>query len=567
MCAAEEAKDGAAADMEEPKAAEADGAPSAAPPAKPGSSTGLGVWIKSVVGFFAMLFTVWALDYVLVKRMLAKRGASLLASYLAVNSTYEFAMSICSFVLLGSLPMLSKTSGEGDDVATGKVMRQTITLSAAVGTVLALVLSVFHAELLSLFKPRDEDESLVAGAPTMLLIQGTGFTFTVLSMGAASVAVALLQLYVLVVAGVAAYAFWIVAALVLYHNTNLGLPAFGVAVVFSYPIYFRVCDALLRGDAAQAARYGLDKGYVQAVSLDDARRFLTNISAVGVRSAFSTLRALLSPLAAIKLGVVEGSVYYLLLALQAPAIGLALGSGAINFFGARMIGAGEAKAFRWFAKDFSAFLVFWSVVAALLFLANGRGVVVDAARDDERAEYRDACTPFLWGIAVAILPLRLLSTIVDNVLLATQDFRVLGKLYFVGFSIYFAALAAAYRHFRSLAAVFFADFLFYFARGSLSLVYIRNVTFRRDPWWVARAPVDDPLDVYVAEMVGLLDTFGNSKFKRVFLCLLNSSALGKRWFVILVGIWRSMATDLQQASEVLATRRRSSLFRPKVRPS
>ena len=63
-------------------------------------------------------------------------------------------------------------------------------------------------------------------------------------------------------------------------------------------------------------------------------------------------------------------------------------------------------------------------------------------------------------------------------------------------------------------------------------------------------------------MVGLLDTF-----KRVFLGLLNSSALGKRWFVILVGIWRSMATDLQQASEVLATRRRSSLFRPKVRPS
>ena len=98
MCAAEEAKDGAAADMEEPKAAEADGAPFAAPPAKPGSNTGLGVWIKSVVGFFAMLFTVWALDYVLVKRMLAKRGASLLASYLAVNSTYEFAMSICSFV-------------------------------------------------------------------------------------------------------------------------------------------------------------------------------------------------------------------------------------------------------------------------------------------------------------------------------------------------------------------------------------------------------------------------------------------------------------------------------------
>jgi hypothetical protein len=259
---------------------------------------------------------------------------------------------------------------------------------------------------------------------------------------------------------------------------------------------------------------------------------------------------------------VEGSVYYLLLALQAPVIGLALGSGAINFFGARMIGAGEAKAFRWFAKDFSAFLVFWSVVAALLFLANGRGVVVDAARDDERAEYRDACTPFLWGIAVAILPLRLLSTIVDNVLLATQDFRVLGKLYSVGFAVYFAALAAAYSHFRSLESVFFADFLFYFARSSLSLVYIRNVTFRRDPWWVARAPVDDPLDVYVAEMVGLLD-----KFKRVFLGLLNSSALGKRWFVILVGIWRSMATDLQQASEVLATRRRSSLFRPKVRPS
>ena len=103
--------------------------------------------------------------------------------------------------------------------------------------------------------------------------------------------------------------------------------------------------------------------------------------------------------------------------------------------------------------------------------------------------------------------------------------------------------------------------------GSISLVYIRNVTFRRDPWWVARAPVDDPLDVYVAEMVGLLDTFGNRKFKRVFLGLLNSSALGRRWFVILVGIWRSMATDLQQASEVLATRRRSSLFRPKVRPS
>ena len=200
-------------------------------------------------------------------------------------------------------------------------------------------------------------------------------------------------------------------------------------------------------------------------------------------------------------------------------------------------------------------------------LLLGRGVVVDAARDDERAEYRDTCTPFLWGVAVAILPLRLLSTIVDNVLLATQDFRVLGKLYFVGFSIYFAALAAAYRHFRSLAAVFFADFLFYAARGSLSLVYIRNVTFRRDPWWVARAPVDDPLDVYVAEMVGLLDTFGNRTFKRVFLRLLNSSALGKRWFVILVGIWRSMATDLQQASEVLATRRRSSLFRPKVRPS
>ena len=41
MCAAEEAKDGAAADMEEPKAAEADGAPSAAPPAEPGSNTGL----------------------------------------------------------------------------------------------------------------------------------------------------------------------------------------------------------------------------------------------------------------------------------------------------------------------------------------------------------------------------------------------------------------------------------------------------------------------------------------------------------------------------------------------
>ena len=43
-----------------------------------------------------------------------------------------------------------------------------------------------------------------------------------------------------------------------------------------------------------------------------------------------------------------------------------------------------------------------------------------------------------------------------------------------------------------------------------------------------------------------------------------------RFFIpcfILVGIWRSMATDLQQASEVLATRRRSSLFRPKVRPS
>ena len=163
--------------------------------------TGLGILVKSILGFFFVIIVVWWLHYTMVLKMLARRGASMLASYLAVNSTFDFALSMCGFIILGVTPMLSKTSGEGDDAASGKVMRQTIVISTVAGTITAVFLSVFHRELLLLFKPRDEDESLVAGASTMLLVQGGGFTFPGVCMGFFFIDLAMIEIYTILFVG------------------------------------------------------------------------------------------------------------------------------------------------------------------------------------------------------------------------------------------------------------------------------------------------------------------------------------------------------------------------------
>ena len=104
---------------------------------------------------------------------------------------------------------------------------------------------------------------------------------------------------------------------------------------------------------------------------------------------------------------------------------LATASSALNFLGARMIGAGEAKAFTYFCKHCTIALTLLCGVVCVLYALAGRGVVVDRAKDSERGEYRDILEPGLWVLAIAILPMRLLSTVVDNVLLATQDFKAM----------------------------------------------------------------------------------------------------------------------------------------------
>jgi hypothetical protein len=346
-----------------------------------------------------------------------------------------------------------------------------------------------------------------------------------------------------------------VIGLALYHNTTLGLPAFGIAVSISYAVYVLVCERTAGG----RARYGLDKSYVAAVTVADLRAFAGEIGFVGFRSVFSTVRALVSPLSAIRLGVVEGSVYALLLGLQAPAVLLATASSGMNFIGARMIGAGEARAFTLFCTHYTSILTaLCAVVCALLALA-GRGVVVDRASDDERGRYRAIVGDPLWALAVAILPLRMLSTVVDNVLLATQDFKALAAAHTVAFAAHAVAVAVALARVQTVTAVYAADFTYYAVRVVVSGAYIRLETFSRKRWIVG-APVDDATAVYTAEAVAILDVFGNRCFKAFVLSLPGF------WHVILIGIYRSMAADLRQASNAVRGRAAATIPTGKVEP-
>ena len=142
----------------------------------PDKQTGIGAWIRGIGALLVVVFAIWGLDLVFVKSMLAKRGASVLASYLAVGEIYVFVLSLIGFTMLGVMALLGRTSGAGDDAASGRLVKQSLGMAVVTGVLGTVCVLAAHEQLLHLFKPRGEDAGdLVAGARADLLVRGSGF--------------------------------------------------------------------------------------------------------------------------------------------------------------------------------------------------------------------------------------------------------------------------------------------------------------------------------------------------------------------------------------------------------
>mmetsp|Transcript_21947 Transcript_21947/g.65821 ORF Transcript_21947/g.65821 Transcript_21947/m.65821 type:complete len:548 (+) Transcript_21947:366-2009(+) len=501
--------------------------------------TGVKRFAISVVSLFGAFLCIYILDYVFVKSMLAGEGASKLASYLAVRELFSLALGVTGFTMLGVMSLLGKTSGEGDDAGSGKLMRQALFLSACVGVLGTIVICASYEQLLRVFKPRGDDESLVPGASYQLLIDGCGFVFATMTFAVAGILVATIQYEFFSKSVVCCYGTNFAVSLSLYHHTRLGLAAFGCGLVSAYVSFMVASYFFAKKRRGAWARYGLDRGFFETVSCDDMRRFMRAIGWIGFRSLFSTARQIGTVVAMIRLGVVEGAAYALLLTLQAPAVGLGMMSGGLNTYGARLIGAGETRAFRLYVlftlKVLMVFCAFWCAGFGLL---GANRLVIGRAKRSERAEYRDALEPWVWALAVALLPLRLGDTILDNVLLAMHHFRAMAALYAGAFGLYLFALLYGFWRFRTFGAVFLADVVFYGFRAVAGALYVGGSA------WNVLPNEGEAYPAYRAELERLLDGFGTPRLRRaVFLCPRN-------WQIILAALYRACAQDLKQAVEL-----------------
>mmetsp|Transcript_1661 Transcript_1661/g.5146 ORF Transcript_1661/g.5146 Transcript_1661/m.5146 type:complete len:532 (-) Transcript_1661:788-2383(-) len=459
---------------------------------------GCGSWLLGVAGvFLALSGTV--LDLATQGLVSRQGGAVMLTALTAVRASLSWAASLFSFIFLGGMSLIGAAVGEGNDLKAGRYARLCVVIALAVGSIGTLVLVLCRDLVLDLFS----QEAVAAEGRDLFTLKAPFLWLMVLTVALNGIMLGFMYIHAVVAFVILGTALSLGLVYPLFLLTDLGLRAFAVAsITGSLTSVVLSLTYLLQRSRRQ--KFGLGLG-LQGISLADVRELGRSFGCLAFRSFVVETPYMLSITLAIRLSPVHGAVFQLLMAqsnmVDRIVAGFAWG---INFMGSRLWGGRYFGAFWCLVFGFLLYLATpVAVVFTIIELVRGPDSLAETfAKTAERAYFDAVMTNRVFVFYILIVLARAYYSIIDQALIAMQEFQALALIQGLSFVAYLSvALSGYFMQDFSILLLGSAVFLLcrivggLFVMGRKLRVHPRQPYRKRsitDPEHALKLTIDDP---------------------------------------------------------------------------